>query len=250
MTCGGLWSGNVRATAERRISTTDCLTRTAGREVHVSGAVRSLCLIAAAAVGCAFASPLATPTRFVSSPQPQPEPKLEIRWRDSRALGTPGAGGLVKGVQLPVESSRFFTWDPVLRRTPNRAWRRWGTDELVRVVVRVARAFAKAYPEAPRLGIGDLSLPAGGYFGPKHATHQNGLDVDVYYPRLDRRERPPRSAAQVDLRLAQDLVDRFLAAGATVIYVGPNTPLRGPPSIVQPLWNHDNHLHVRIAPRP
>jgi murein endopeptidase len=250
MTCGWLWSGKVRATAERRISTTDCRTRTAGREVHVSGAVRSLCLIAAAAVGCAFASPFGTPIRFVSPPDAKREPAVEIRWRDSRALGTPGAGRLVKGVQLPIQGARFFTWDPVLRRSPNRAWRRWGTDELVRVVVRVARAFAKAHPEAPRLGIGDLSLPHGGYFGPKHATHQNGLDVDVYYPRLDRRERPPLRVAQVDLRLAQDLVDRFLAAGATVIYVGPSTPLGGPPSIVQPLWNHDNHLHVRIAPRP
>jgi hypothetical protein len=31
-----------------------------------------------------------------------------------------------------------------------------------------------------------------------------------------------------------------------VIYVGPNTGLRGPPGVVQPLVNHDNHLHVRI----
>jgi Penicillin-insensitive murein endopeptidase len=101
-------------------------------------------------------------------------------------------------------------------------------------------------PSAGRIGIGDLSRRQGGYFGPKHATHQNGLDVDVYYPRRDHRERPPRRVSQIDLRLAQDLVDRFLAVGADVIYVGPNTPLTGPPGIVVPLWNHDNHLHVRI----
>jgi murein endopeptidase len=207
-------------------------------------AVRSLCLIVAAAVGCGFASPFSTPSRFI----PVPEAKNEIRWRDSLALGTPGVGRLVRGVRLPAEGATFFTWDPVLRRTTNRAWRRWGTDDLVRAVLRVSREFARAHPQAPRLGIGDLSLPHGGQFGPVHATHQNGLDVDVYYPRLDRRERPPRTVAQIDLRLAQDLVDRFLAAGATVAYVGPNTPLHGPPSIVQPLWNHDNHLHVRIAP--
>jgi hypothetical protein len=41
-------------------------------------------------------------------------------------------------------------------------------------------------------------------------------------------------------------VDRFLAAGAVTIFVGPNTDLSGPPGVVVPLANHDNHLHVRI----
>jgi murein endopeptidase len=207
--------------------------------------VRSLCLILAAAVACGFASPLSAPTRLVTPPERAAHP--EIRWRNSVALGTPAAGRLVRGVLMPRAGRTFFTWDPVLRRAPNRAWRRWGTDKLVRVVLGVAREFAAEHPEAPRLGIGDLSLRHGGYFGPVHASHQNGLDIDVYYPRLDGRERPPREVSQIDLRLAQDLVDRFLAAGATVIYVGPNTPLTGPPSIVQPVWNHDNHLHIRIG---
>jgi murein endopeptidase len=140
----------------------------------------------------------------------------------------------------------------VLRRQPNRAWRRWGTDELVRVTLKVIRAFARAHPGAPRVGIGDLSRPHGGDFGPRfgyigHATHQNGLDVDVYYPRLDRRERPPEAPAEVDVRLAQDLVNRFLRAGAVLVYVGPNLPLYGPPGVVVPIPLHDNHLHVRIS---
>ena len=29
------------------------------------------------------------------------------------------------------------------------------------------------------------------------------------------------------------------------IYVGPNLALAGPPEVVTPLVNHDNHLHVR-----
>ena len=100
---------------------------------------------------------------------------------------------------------------------------------------------------APRVGIGDLSRPRGGPFGPKHASHQNGLDVDVYYPRLDRRERPPRRVEQINRRLAQDLVDRFLRAGAEIVYVGPMTGFTGPTGVVQVLWNHDNHLHARFA---
>lgn len=176
-------------------------------------------------------------------------PPLEIRWRESRALGSPSAGRLVRGVRLPAEARLFFTWDPLLHRRPNRAWRRHGTDTLVRIVLRVVRAHARAHPEAARVGIGDFSRPRGGPFGPRHVSHQNGLDVDVYYPRLDRRERPPKRPSQVDLRLAQDLVDRFVRAGAERVFVGPNVRLRGARDVVQVLGGHDNHLHVRIAAR-
>jgi len=174
-----------------------------------------------------------------------------IRWRHSIALGSHSAGRLVRGVQLPTERPTFFTWDPVLRRSPNRPWRRFGTDRLVRLLLRVARDYREAHPRAPRMAIGDLSRPHGGDFGPRfgyigHVSHQNGLDVDVYYPRADGRERAPRDATQIDRRLSQDLVDRFLAAGAQVIFVGPSTGLAGPPGRVQPLAHHDNHLHVRL----
>lgn len=173
-------------------------------------------------------------------------PRSTILWRDSVALGSPAAGRLVRGVRVPAEGARFFTWDPVLRRAPNRAGRRWGTDRLLRIVLRVMREYAAAHPQAPRVGIGDLSRRRGGPFGPKHVSHQNGLDVDVYYPRRDRRERPPRRVEQIDRRLAQDLVDRFVGAGAEIVYVGPLTGFTGPPGVVQALWNHDNHLHARI----
>jgi murein endopeptidase len=178
---------------------------------------------------------------------------LQVHWHDSTAVGIPTAGRLEHGVLLPAEGRAFFTWDPVLRRSPNRAWRRWGTDRLVRVVLRVARDFHSSHPGAARLGFGDLSRPHGGDFGPRfgyigHASHQNGLDVDVYYPRADGRELAPRFASEIDRVLSQELVDRFLAAGAQLIFVGPNTGLRGPPGRVEALVHHDNHLHVRLAP--
>jgi murein endopeptidase len=178
---------------------------------------------------------------------------LQVHWHHSTALGTYSAGALAHGVRLPAEGRAFLTWDPVLRRSPNRAWRRWGTDRLVRVVLTVARDFHAAHPRAPRLAVGDLSRPRGGDFGPQfgyigHASHQNGLDVDVYYPRADKRELAPRDASDIDPALSQELVDRFLAAGAQVIFVGPNTGLRGPPGRVEALVHHDNHLHVRLPP--
>jgi hypothetical protein len=169
----------------------------------------------------------------------------------SRAVGEPWHGRLVAGVQLPASGSTFFTWDPVLKRSPNRGWRRWGAHRTVRTLLAVLAEFHAAHSEAPRIGVGDLSRPRGGDFGPRyglpgHASHENGLDADVYYPRLDRRERPPRTPAQIDRALAQELVDRFVHAGAVKAFVGPNTGLHGDPGIVQALGNHDAHLHVRL----
>jgi murein endopeptidase len=174
-----------------------------------------------------------------------------VEWRNSVAVGTPEAGSLERGVMLPSEGRTWVTWDPVERDKPNRWWRRWGTDRLVRVVLKVLREYAADHPEAARVLVGDLSRPHGGDFGARfgpigHASHQNGLDVDVYYPRRDGREWTPRIPAQVDLALSQDLVDRFVAAGAERVFVGPSLPLTGPPGVVVPLVNHDNHLHFRL----
>jgi len=193
-------------------------------------------------------SPLATrPRRAARRAAP-------VRWRRSVAVGVPGAGRLVGGVKLPARGPGFATWDPITRRSPSRGWRRFGTDRLVRTLLRVTRRYAVAHPGARPLAIGDLSRPRGGSFGPQfgfigHQTHQNGLDADVYYPRTDRRLTPPKSAALIDRRLAQDLVDRFLAAGAEAVLIGPATRLKGPPGRVKVVPNHDNHLHVRM-PNP
>jgi len=161
-----------------------------------------------------------------------------------------GAGRLLDGVPFPEESFDFVTWDPVLKRTPNREWRRWGTPATVERVELVLREYHDAHPEAARVLVGDLSRPHGGFFGARygglgHASHQTGLDVDVYYPRLDGRERAALRPAQVDRGLAQELVDRFVRSGATRIFVGPRVGLRGPRRIVSRLVYHDDHLHVR-----
>jgi hypothetical protein len=194
--------------------------------------------------------PETTPT----TPPPRSWPR--VRWRRSLALGAPWEGRLLRGVRLPRAGGHFFTWDPVLRTSPNRHWRRWGSGRLVRLVLRVARELRAAHPGAPRIAVGDLSRPRGGDFGPRfgalgHASHQNGLDVDVYYPRRDRRELRPARVAQIDLELAQDLLDRFLASRAVeIVFVGPATALTGPRRRVQPLVHHDDHMHVRLRGRP
>ena len=239
---------------------------TSVREVRLPVAAALLVVLASAAATAAYAlsrpapepPPLAELPAVPAAPEPEPiRPKLElprpepIRWQRSLAVGSHTAGRLVRGVRLPAQRPEFFTWDPVKRRSPNRPWRRFGTGRVIRVLLEVAREHRAAHPRAPRMAIGDISRPRGGDFGPQfgyigHASHQNGLDVDVYYPRADGRERAPKDATQIDRRLSQELVNRFLARGAEVVFVGPNTGLSGPPGRVQALVNHDNHLHVRF----
>ena len=174
----------------------------------------------------------APPAEVEPGPEEPRRRYARIRWRRSRAVGLPFAGRLVNGVRLPAEGRDFFTWDPVLKRTPNRAWRRWGTARLVRVVLRVLRAHRRAFPGSPRVGVGDLSRPHGGDFGPRfgsigHASHQNGLDADIYYPRLDGLEERAAKVAEIDMELAQDLVDRFVRGGRHGRVRRPEHPARG-----------------------
>jgi murein endopeptidase len=170
----------------------------------------------------------------------------------SIAVGVPWHGRLERGVQLPAAGTDFVTWDPILRVSPNREWRRWGTDALIVLLDTVTRQFREAHPDVPPILIADLSRPNGGPFGPRygglgHDSHQNGLDADVMYPRRDRAPSAAVRPAQVDRALAQDLVDRFRAAGAVKLFVGPHLHLHGPRGIVVPLVHHDDHVHVRIA---
>jgi hypothetical protein len=78
------------------------------------------------------------------------------------------------------------------------------------------------------------------------ASHQNGQHLDVVYPRLDGIEAPPEHRSQIDTFYAQDLVNRFVAAGAQYVFVGPKIGLTGPKKIVQGLIFHDDQMHVRF----
>lgn len=189
------------------------------------------------------------------TPPPTPPPSADpAERRPARAIGTHADGRLERGVRLPPAGEGYVSLDPITKAQPGRAWRRYGTDRLVRTIERVTADFRRANPGAPRVLVGDLSRPRGGVFdrrfgGLGHASHQNGLDVDVYYVRRDGRRLPPRGPGDVDRRLAQDLLDRFLRAGAQVVFTGPNLGLRGPSRRAVPLVHHDDHLHVRLPLR-
>ena len=212
-------------------------------------------VVAALAVLSAAAPAAAMPRQTDVAPPELPAPAVDlpIAWRSSRAVGKPqrAAGSSAASSSRPRASTSGPTTG-ASATSPNRPWRRWGTDRLVRTVLAVLREYRAANPYAPRVGVADLSRRHGGCFGRSfgglgHASHQNGLDVDILYPRLDGAERcdpgPPRWSTGA---LAQDLVDRFVAAGATQ---GLHRPAAAPPRparVVVPLVHHDDHMHVRI----
>jgi hypothetical protein len=172
----------------------------------------------------------------------------EIAWRNATSEGLWFGGRLVDGTQLPIEGPDWVTWNPVTDSVPNAPHRLYGNERTIRTIISVIEEYRAANPDAPRVVVGDISFEHGGPME-AHVSHQNGLDVDIYYPRLDGGLRAPRLTRAIDLRLSQDLLDRFIAAGAHMVFVGYQTDLRGPEKIVIPYPNHEDHMHVRFPHR-
>ena len=171
----------------------------------------------------------------------------KVEWHRATSVGLPYAGHLVSGTQLPVRGPDWVTWNPVTDSVPNLGYRLYGNEHTIRTIISVFAAYRAAHPRAPELVVGDISFRNGGTMD-QHASHQNGLDVDIYYPRLDRRLSAPIATSQIDHHLAQDLLDRFVAAGAQMIFVGYSAGLHGASDVVIPYPNHENHMHVRFPP--
>jgi Penicillin-insensitive murein endopeptidase len=190
------------------------------------------------------------------APRPKPATRERARapaypkviWHSAISMGLPYDGHLIDGTQLPIDGPAWVTWDPVTNSVPNQSERLYGNQRTIRAIIEVTEAYRAAHPEAPPVVIGDISRKGGGPMTDEHVSHQNGLDVDVYYPRIDGKLRAPTASDQIDTALAQDLLDRFVAAGAQMIFVGYHAGLRGPAGVVIPYPNHEYHMHVRFPP--
>jgi hypothetical protein len=216
-----------------------------------SGAARPTEAISEDPPSRTFRTRTAEPSTFVGARPERAQTTAEIvptiEWARAQSHGLPYAGRLSSGTTLPVEGPDWVTWNPVADEVPNRPHRLHGHERTIRAVLDVSAAYAAAHPGAPRIVVGDISFPDGGPME-LHRSHQNGLDVDVYYPRRDGVERAPAARRQIDRALTQDLLDRFLAAGADVIFVGYSLGLVGPKDRVVPYPNHEDHMHVRFPP--
>jgi murein endopeptidase len=193
-----------------------------------------------------FQLPALSPKRKTSrKPDTEATAPVRVKWHHATSVGLQYAGRLIGGTQLPQEGPNWVTWNPATDSSPNLPGRLYGHERTIRAILSVLAGFRAAHPDAARVVVGDISFRHGGRMD-EHVSHQNGLDVDIYYPRLDRRETAPTSPGQIDRRLAQDLLDRFVADGAKIVFVGYSTGLRGESGVVVPYPNHENHMHVRF----
>jgi Penicillin-insensitive murein endopeptidase len=189
--------------------------------------------------------PIAVPTRIGRSERAGPILDLNDA---SIASGGPNGGRLINGVRLPMRGLGYYTYDPSTQSGPQSPDRRWGTAMLVGQITNLGEWWSRTHPDQTPLGFGDLSLENGGHFGGPsvgHASHQNGLDVDIRLPRADG-VAGPANPGNYDRALTQQIVDRLAAQGASMILIGPNLDLHGPGGVVLRWPNHDDHLHARF----
>lgn len=193
----------------------------------------------------------------------------------ARAIGSYAKGCLAGGAMLPADGP---TWQ-AMRLSRNR---NWGHPELVEFMKALAA-------DAPGLGwngllVGDLAQPRGGPMLSGHASHQIGLDADIWLTEMPNRrlsveEREKISAISMlkgplDVKGADRRVDpnkwtdaharliRRAASDRRVarIFVNPTIKKalcefetgsdRSWLRKVRPWWGHHYHFHVRLACPP
>jgi penicillin-insensitive murein endopeptidase len=183
-----------------------------------------------------------------------------------RSIGSYARGCVAGAAALAVDGD---AWQ-VMRLSRNR---NWGHPKLIAFLERLA----KRVPEAAGwngLLVGDLSQPRGGPMLTGHASHQLGLDADVWLTpmpdrRLSRQEREEMSATNV-VRADRIDIDPAVwtpAHGALIrttarmpevarLFVNPAIkralcreagPDRAWLSKVRPTWGHNYHFHIRLA---
>jgi penicillin-insensitive murein endopeptidase len=182
-----------------------------------------------------------------------------------RSIGFYSHGCLAGGEALPIDGPRW----QVMRLSRNRMW---GHPNLIRVIEDIANKLPKAGGWDGIL-VGDLSQPRGGPTASGHASHQVGLDVDIWltpWPgrTLSREEREQISAINVvtddwhhvnKLWTPQHIVLIKTAAQERLverIFVNPAIKkelcrvVQGDRSWlrkVRPYYYHEDHMHVRLV---
>ncbi|MER2535316.1 MAG: penicillin-insensitive murein endopeptidase [Rhizobiaceae bacterium] len=186
----------------------------------------------------------------------------------ARSYGFYSKGCFSGGVAIPVDGP---TWQ-AMRLSRNR---RWGHPTMIALIEKLSRAaVADGWPG---LLVGDISQPRGGPMLTGHASHQIGLDADIWLNpmpdrRLSRDERETVSAVSmikergltVNEKVWTPAHARLLKRAASYpeverILVHPGikkklcettTGDRSWLGKIRPFWGHDYHFHIRIGCQP
>ena len=182
----------------------------------------------------------------------------------ARSIGFYSKGCLSGAAALPINGE---TWQ-VMRLSRNR---NWGHPNLVGFLERLSENGAKV--GWPGLLVGDMSQPRGGPMLTGHASHQVGLDADIWLTpmpgrELSRAEREEMSATDVVAADKKDVdpklwtrahvgIIKAAASEPEVERVFVNAAIkkalcrdaganRGWLHKVRPFWGHNYHFHVRL----
>jgi penicillin-insensitive murein endopeptidase len=186
----------------------------------------------------------------------------------ARSYGFYSKGCFSGGVAIATDGP---TWQ-AMRLSRNR---RWGHPTMIALIERLSRAaVADGWPG---LLIGDISQPRGGPMLTGHASHQIGLDADIWLTPMPSRtlsatERENMSAVSVikskgltvNEKVWTPAHARLLKRAASYpeverILVHPGikkklcdtvTGDRAWLNKVRPFWGHDYHFHIRIGCQP
>ena len=208
------------------------------------------------------AKPPPTPAKVLFGAAKTPAPLA------ARSIGFYAKGCLAGAAALPVDGP---AWQ-AMRLSRNR---NWGHPVLIALVEKLATE-AKQHDGWPGLLVGDISQPRGGPMLTGHASHQVGLDADIWFTpmpdhRLTEKEREELSATSM---LADDRVSvnpkvwtdahvRILKRTASykevervlvhpaikkaVCEASKEEKDRDWLSKIRPYWGHHYHFHIRIA---
>jgi penicillin-insensitive murein endopeptidase len=187
----------------------------------------------------------------------------------ARAIGSYARGCLAGGKALAPDGE---SWQ-VMRRARNR---NWGHPELIDYLESFAREVPKLTGWAGLL-VGDISQARGGPMLTGHASHQIGLDADIWLtpmPRKrldadDRENMPAVNMARADWRDVDPknwtpAHTRLIKAAASEprverIFVNPALKValcreagsdRSWLNKVRPIWGHNYHFHIRMSCPP
>ena len=120
----------------------------------------------AIAASAAFAGDTPTPAKFLFAHAAGPTTG------ETRSIGFYAKGCLAGAVPLPLDGPHW----QVMRLSRNR---HWGTPELVSYIERLSNDVAGEGWNG--LLVGDMSQPRGGPMPTGHASHQIGLDADIWF---------------------------------------------------------------------
>jgi penicillin-insensitive murein DD-endopeptidase len=176
------------------------------------------------------------------------------------AIGFYSAGCLQGGQVLPLDGTGYAVMRPSRRRF-------YGHPALIHYLT----TFAESRPRGVGrlLLIGDLGPPRGGPTLSGHASHQNGLDADIWFitrvarPTAAQRERlgapgfvidrkrlrATWSTGQADLLVAaadHSEVNRIFVSPAIKRYMCGRFPSASWLYRLRPWWGHEDHFHVRL----